>query len=132
MSNASVKQGLRRYMEVELRGLTEYENDLQRIEILFCQDQNSEPLKTAVWLADGSGDCELDGDVLKILWAREETYRFQQRRSFYMDIRPTLKTGFDVKVDPVPIEMSWTLFREETEPVPPTPPTIPDGDEVRY
>lgn len=107
-----MKQGLNRYMEIQLSGMEPYWSDIARIEIVFAQARGLEPLKTAVYTPGSSADAIRSGQTLLIPWTREETYLFRADREFWIDIRPTLQDGADLEVAPVSAEMSWTLFKE--------------------
>lgn len=109
------KHGIKEYQAIELRGVEKLWDYLDRIEIRYSQERSGKPLKTAVWKADGSGDCLREGDLLLVLWERDDTYLFQDRRSYFVDIRPTLVNGTDVQVRPVQVEMNWSLFQKEEE-----------------
>jgi len=104
------KSGVKQFMQIDLHGIEAYWDYLDRIEVLFAQTYEDAPVKTAVWRADGGGDCWRYEDSLLVLWTREDTALFEERRGFVVDIRPTLKNGLDVPVQPAMEEMYWSLF----------------------
>lgn len=111
-----MKPGIKHWLEIELTGMDEYWEDLQQIEILFRQHRpGSSAEKRVLWTPDGNAEiCRRgEGNTLLILWTRDDTYRFKENEIFWMDIRPTLKSGLDLQVDPVQLRMAWTLFKDE-------------------
>ncbi len=112
-----MKPGLKRWLEIDLIGMNNLWDEVDQIEILFQQYRTYGVLKRAVWKSDHeTDDCKRGkGNTILVLWTREETYRFKEDTVFYMDIRPVLKNGLDIPVEPVPICMTWTLFKEERD-----------------
>jgi len=107
-----MKQNTQTQMVVQLDGISDYWNVLDRIEVAFAQTRSGPLLKTAVWRSDGSGDIVRDGNKILIPWTRSETARFSENAAFFMDVRPTLRSGDDLTIEPVRLTMSWTLFGE--------------------
>ena len=115
-----VKPGLNQYLEVELVGIEPYLDSLSEIEVAFSQYKefgaSDLPIKIETWTSDGSsGQCELNDNVLLIPWTREDGELFQYDHRFYMDIRPVLANGQDLRVDPVELCMSYTLFKTASD-----------------
>lgn len=112
-----MKPGLKHWLEIRLVGMDKYWDEIQQIEILFKQDMgNSSIQKRVLWPGCDTTDCRRgNGDILLILWTREETYQFKENEAFLMDVRPTLKNGLDLNVEPVKLRMTWTLFKDEEE-----------------
>lgn len=112
-----MKPGLKHWLEVDFIGMDEYWNELQQIEILFQQYiTRDKVLKQVLWPGSDTTDCKRgEGNTLLILWTREETHRFKENEFFYMDVRPTLKNGLDLHVEPLKLKMTWTLFEDEVE-----------------
>ena len=109
------KHGIKEYQASELRGAENYGDYLDHIEVRYSQDRGGQVLKTALWKADGTGDCLLDGNLLLVLWERNDTYLFQDHRSYFIDLRPTTIDGFDIEVPPVQVEMNWSLYPKEEQ-----------------
>lgn len=113
---ARMKPMTRMSLSVQLEGIADYWDTLARIEVAFAQDKDSAAIKTALWQPDGTGDITRNGDVIYIPWTRAETAKFRRNSVFYMDIRPSLKTGDDLTVgehnEPLEIMMTWSIFGE--------------------
>ena len=109
-----MKQGINIHMPVRFDGIDLA--DVAQIEFTFKKTncRNAEAVKTAVWKADGTGDCvrkpETD-DIILVPWTRAETYLFCG--SFFMDTRITLNGSTDnPPTNIVALEMGATLFEE--------------------
>ena len=112
MNKYSMKQGVNTHLSVLLDGITDYWDSLDKIEVAFSQFKNGKIIKKDVWRADSTGTITRNGDIIYIPWTRAETKLFNEDSAFYMDIRPTLLSGDDIRVEPTQLVMTWTLFEE--------------------
>ena len=103
-----MKRFVKEDMAIQLVGIDAYIEHLSRIEVAFSQDKNSPALKIAVWLPGDTEEASLENDILLIPWTREETAKFRTDKAFWIDIRPTLDNGFDLRIDPFTEEMVWS------------------------
>lgn len=109
-----MKQGLKRYMEVELQGMDKYWANVDHIDIVFQQQRSSGVRKTVRWSPSDESQCRRgEGNTLLVPWTREETYQYRAGFTLYLDVRPVLTSGQDLRVDPVALRMDWTLFKED-------------------
>lgn len=109
-----MKQGDAKTMAIVLDGLEKY--DVESIRIIFKQHekQDAEILKEAIWNSEGTGNMERVGNVLKIFWSIEDTFLFENNRTFYADYQIKLHNSDDMpSVYYTPIEMNNTIFSEE-------------------
>lgn len=112
-----MKQNINTNLIVRLLGMTAYWDKVDHIDIAFVQYKNGPVLKLAkywnpalhadeavdVWRGTGN-----DADLLYVPFSREDTLLFREGAKFFMDIRPTLTTGYDLVVKPVSIRMDWS------------------------
>lgn len=108
-----MKSLVRTNLPVLLEGISGYWDSIDRIEVVFGQKKDGDPIKECAWKADGTGDVQRSGDTIYIPWTREDTAKFREGYIFWMDIRPTLVTGEDLEIAPVELTMNWTLFQED-------------------
>lgn len=94
--------------------------NISAIEFLFTQDMKGNALKTAYWSRDGqSRDAAKSNDkanTVLVSFAREDTYKFKENATFYMDTRihyTDSNTNPYTKI--VSMQMSETLFADGEE-----------------
>lgn len=99
--------------------------EIDHVTVVFSQYKGGAPLKVSVY-GDGGDiirnlpqdeddtrrNATPSSDILYIPWSRAETKKFRPGASFWMDVRPTLVSGYDLEVAPVELTMGWTLFTE--------------------
>lgn len=108
-----IKQGDAKYMAIHLDGLERY--DVESIRVIFKahESQQAEILKESIWTADGNGDIERVGNVLRIFWTIEDTYLFCDGSTFYADYQIKLKNSAEMpSVTHSKIKMTSSLFSE--------------------
>lgn len=112
-----MKQNINTNLIVRLLGMTAYWDKVDHIDIAFVQYKNGPVLKLAkYWNPTLHADEEIDvwrgtgndADLLYVPFSREDTLKFREGAKFFMDIRPTLTTGYDLVVKPVSIRMDWS------------------------
>ena len=103
------------WLEIEFDGLDL--DDVNRVEIVAQQYKDGGVRKTALWTADGTGDClrgsGSESNRIYMPWSREETAAFRRDATFWLDVRPVkISEGIevDVETDPVELLMKDSLF----------------------
>lgn len=102
-----MKQLVKVNLPIEFIGIDDWDA-IATVDFAFAQRKSGEILKRATYPTDVSRN----GDVINIPWTREETKLFKENASFWLDVRPTTVGGYDLEVEPIQLEMHWTLFKE--------------------
>jgi hypothetical protein len=89
---ANIQQGIKFHMPISIGGIDLA--DVEKIEFLFKKyvSSASPAIKSAVWLADGTGTAvtgQDDGgnECILIPWTREDTFLFDAGNDFYLHAR---------------------------------------------
>lgn len=108
-----MKQGDAKTMLIQLIGIEEY--DIDSITVIFKQEekQDAPVIKSATYKKDGTGDAELEGDLLKVWWSVEDTYKFANGEIFYADYQIHLVDVAEMpSVEMTAVRMNKTLFEQ--------------------
>lgn len=89
-------------------------SEVSKIEFAFSQKIGEAPLKLAEYPKNGSAyDIDPSGDMIGVLWTKEDTDLFESGKPFYMDTRITHKVSmFQPETPIVKLMMNPTLFEE--------------------
>lgn len=90
--------------------------DVEKIEFIFKQDkQDGSPILKSALYEPGNpeSDVVLQDDAFMIRWTMEETYRFAEGQTFFMDTRVWIYGTQDNPTTPiVSLKMDPSLFEE--------------------
>jgi hypothetical protein len=106
-----MKQGTNNHLAVKFKGLDT--SSVGRVEFVFSQTKQGDPLKTEEYAPALSGDVSLTNGVFYVPFSLSDTYLFKPDALFYMDTRITLagNIGQDNPETPiVALRMNPTLF----------------------
>lgn len=111
-----MKQGDAKTMLIQMDGIEKY--DIESITVIFKQEdkQDAPVIKSATYRKDGTGDAELEGNLLKVWWSVEDTYLFANDEMFYADYQIHLVDVSEMpSVEMTAIRMNKTLFEQPAE-----------------
>lgn len=109
-----MKQGDSKTMLISMEGIGKY--NVESVRVIFKQErcQSADIIKSATYKKDGTGDAELVGEVLKVFWSIEDTYKFSTGRKFYADYQVKLVGTEDMpSVETTELFMRDSLFSSE-------------------